>query len=241
MGLECMEAPSEGHGKSLFDGAKRLFDMIAGVLLLVFFSPLLAIIALLIKRASPGPALFRQARAGRHNRTFYIYKFRTMHCGAERSGPQITSSDDNRITPLGRHLRALKLDELPQLLNVIRGDMSLVGPRPQVLRFVEKFHPDHKCIVLAVRPGITGPTQLRFRNEEALLEGRENREQYYIKELLPVKCEMDMEYVQNRCVTYDLKVLAQTTALLTRGTAIRLLKISSKHTIQPLPSTAAKE
>jgi lipopolysaccharide/colanic/teichoic acid biosynthesis glycosyltransferase len=233
-----MEVASAGRAKSLFDGAKRLFDMSAGILLLVFFSPLLAVIALLIKRSSPGPALFRQARAGRHNRTFYIYKFRTMHCGADCSGPQITSSDDNRVTPLGRHLRALKLDELPQLLNVICGDMSLVGPRPQVLRFVERFHPEHRCIVLSVRPGITGPTQLRFRNEETLLEGRVDREQYYIEELLPVKCEMDVEYVQKRCVSYDLKVLAQTTALLTRGTAVRLLRAGSKTSVQPLPSAA---
>jgi len=214
--------------RPLYEGFKRLFDLVMGSALLLIFSPLLLGIALLIKRRSPGPVFFRQVRVGRGDRLFLIYKFRTMTVDADQNGPQITSSDDSRVTPLGRFLRNTKLDELPQLINVVKGDMSLVGPRPQVPRFVDEFRPDHRSIVLAVRPGITGPTQLTFRHEERLLEGQPDPEQYYIERLLPIKCAMDAEYVRQRCWSYDLRVLGKTAFLFLRSWLRRLRRKESE-------------
>jgi lipopolysaccharide/colanic/teichoic acid biosynthesis glycosyltransferase len=130
---------------------------------------------------------------------------------------------------LGRFLRNNKLDELPQLFNVIRGDMSLVGPRPQVPRFVDEFQPEHRAIVLAVRPGITGPTQLKFRCEEQMLQGRPDRERYYIEKLLPIKCQLDVEYVQNRSLGLDLQVLWETANVVLMG-------MLRRFTHQPAPT-----
>jgi lipopolysaccharide/colanic/teichoic acid biosynthesis glycosyltransferase len=207
----------------LYDGLKRLLDIVAAVLLLVVFAVPLLVIALAIRCTSAGSVFYRQLRVGRYNRQFFVYKFRTMYVNSDRKGPLITSSDDCRITPLGRLLRNNKLDELPQLFNVIKGDMSLVGPRPQVPRFVDEFRPEHRAIVLAVRPGITGPTQLMFRCEEQMLEGRTDRERYYIEYLLPIKCELDVEYVQQRSLGKDLRVLWDTASIVMSGMFRRII------------------
>ena len=166
---------------------------------------------------SPGPVFYRQERVGRGGKIFQIWKLRTMFLAAPSNAgqaePLVTAQDDPRITPLGRHLRSWKLDELPQLFNVLRGDMSLVGPRPQVPRFVDRFDPGLRRIVLSVRPGITGPTALFFRHEEFLLSGQPNREQFYLSQIMPVKLQMDAEYVCRRSLGFDLQVLADTAFL----------------------------
>lgn len=216
------ECAPNAVSKPVFDAAKRAFDIAAGSLLLLVLSPVMLLAAWLIRRQSPGPALFRQVRTGLGGRHFRIYKFRTMHCDADRGGPLITSADDPRITPVGRFLRGCKMDELPQLINVVRGDMSLVGPRPQVPLFVDQFPAEQRVIILSVRPGVTGPTQLRYRNEEMLLEGRADREQFYVEHIMPLKCELDVAYVLGRNVGVDARALAETAWLAVRGVALRV-------------------
>src|SRR5579864_7242231 len=205
-----------------YDGVKRILDIVAGILLLAVLAAPILVIAIAIRCTSAGGVFYRQKRVGKNNRDFFVVKFRTMYVDADRRGPLITSSDDSRITPLGRFLRNNKLDELPQLFNVIKGDMSLVGPRPQVPRFVDQFLPEHRTIVLAVRPVITGPTQLRFRCEELMLRGRSDRERYYIENLLPIKCRMDVDYVYQRSLGKDLQVLWQTAVVVFSGIFRRL-------------------
>jgi lipopolysaccharide/colanic/teichoic acid biosynthesis glycosyltransferase len=228
MSLQYAYAPRRANASVVFDATKRTFDVVVASLFLLVLSPIFLVLAFLIKRSSPGPVLFRQVRVGKDGQYFRIFKFRTMGVDADRSGPQITSADDSRVTPLGRRLRTLKLDELPQLLNVLRGEMSLVGPRPQVPKFVDEFDPAYREIVLAVKPGITGPTQLRFRNEEALLKGRPDRERYYIEEVLPVKCALDVDYVKRRSLRLDFGVLMTTGTLLVAATARRLVRKSAE-------------
>lgn len=228
MSLQTAYAPRRAPANVFFDATKRTFDLVAATALLLLVSPLFILLAILIKRGSRGPVFFRQVRVGKDGREFRIYKFRTMRADADRSGPQITSADDNRITPLGKRLRNLKLDELPQLINVIHGEMSLVGPRPQVPKFVDEFDPVYRAIVLAVKPGITGPTQLKFRNEETLLKGRADRERYYIEEVLPVKCALDVEYVKRRSIRLDLGVLMTTGTLLVMATLKRIVRRSAE-------------
>jgi lipopolysaccharide/colanic/teichoic acid biosynthesis glycosyltransferase len=201
--------------------AKRAFDIAVASVCLLILSPVFMIVAFLVRITSRGPLLYRQDRVGRDGHLFTIFKFRTMYVGADKSGPAVTSADDRRITPLGRTLRATKLDEIPQLLNVVRGDMSLVGPRPQVPQFVELFDPHLRAVVLRVRPGITGPTAIRFRHEEQLLANRPDRETYYIRQILPVKLEMDADYVNTRSMRHDVRILFDTARILAAG-AFRL-------------------
>jgi len=189
---------------------RRLLDSALALALILLLGPLLLTIAILIRVTSRGPLFYCQKRVGRGGQLFDICKFRTMLPQAEHLGPSVTSSDDARVTPVGRYLRHTKMDELPQLWNVIRGDMSLVGPRPQVPRLVDCFDPARRDIVLHVRPGITGPTALRFRREESLLAGKADREGFYITQILPAKLEMDVRYVQTRSLSGDLRILTQT-------------------------------
>jgi lipopolysaccharide/colanic/teichoic acid biosynthesis glycosyltransferase len=192
---------------------KRCLDIGIAILLFIAFSPLFVALSLLVACTSRGPLLYRQRRVGRRGRIFEICKFRTMHRDADRCGPAVTSTDDARITPVGRWLRENKLDELPQLINVIQGEMSLVGPRPQVVQFVDHFDPTLREVVLRMRPGITGPTALYFRHEEHLLADKADREDYYIREILPVKLAMDAEYVQTRSLGKDIAILCKTIGL----------------------------
>ena len=184
-------------------------------------------VGLLVACTSRGPLLYKQKRVGRDGRLFEIFKFRTMCVGADKKGPSVTSSDDVRITPIGRWLRVSKLDEIPQLINVLFGDMSLVGPRPQVPQFVEHFDPSMRELVLRVRPGITGPTAIRFRNEEQLLANQPDRETFYIRQILPVKLEMDVEYVENRSMREDVRILFATARMLTYGAKINRETVST--------------
>lgn len=194
---------------------RRALDILVSLLLILALSPVFLLVCLAIMFTSRGWPVYRQKRVGRDGRLFKICKFRTMHVGADRQGPSVTSADDDRVTRIGRRLRDYKLDELPQFINVLLGDMSLVGPRPQVPHFVEHFDSALRHVVLAVRPGITGPTTLHFRHEEDLLADKPNREAYYIQQILPTKLAMDVHYVQNRSLGEDLRVLFETIRLFT--------------------------
>ena len=194
---------------------KRTFDLIVSLVALIVLSPLLAIIAALVKLDSPGPAFYRAERIGRGGRPFRMYKFRTMIVGADRVGPAITCRDDPRITRLGRLLRRTKLDELPQFLNVLRGEMSLVGPRPEAPRYVALYSPQQRE-VLKARPGITGLAQLAYIHEEELLNPA-NLDRDYVRVLLPRKLALDLEYVNGQSFLLDLKILLWTALALAGG------------------------
>jgi len=202
---------SPGAGMAYCNGRlKRGLDLIAAVLGFLVLSPLLAVLAVVVRVTSGSPVLFVQERVGRHGRPFQLLKFRTMRQGSE-AGLAITGSGDSRVTAVGRLLRAAKLDELPQLVNVLRGEMSLVGPRPEVPRYVEGYSPGQRR-VLQVRPGLTDPATVLFRNEESLL-GRvevERRELFYKEHILPKKLGMNLEYLDRAGLPYDLLLLART-------------------------------
>lgn len=186
----------------------RPFDLILAVSGMVALSPLFAIIALLVKWSSPGPVFFKADRVGRDGRLFKVLKFRTMEVGAHAAGPMITRAGDPRITAVGHWLRRTKLDELPQLINVVKGDMAVVGPRPEDPRLATGYTPDQRA-VLRVRPGITSPASARYRHEEALL-ARDGWEQYYRDVVMPDKIRIDLEYLARRTVWSDLRILHAT-------------------------------
>ncbi len=221
------------------DALRRVLDVGGSLLLLTLSLPVLLVAALAIKLSSPGPVFYRQERVGRDGRLFQIWKLRTMRLSAA-GGPLVTAQDDARITPLGQRLRSWKLDELPQLFNVIKGDMSLVGPRPQVPRFVERFDPERRRVVLSVRPGITGPTALYFRHEEYLLAGQADREEVYLARILPVKLDMDARYVCGRSLQGDLRVLADTLYLVLSRLAGRAGHSGIPAALALLPAAALR-
>lgn len=193
---------------------KRAFDLVGSVLGLLILSPLFLGIALAIKVDSAGPILYRAKRAGREGKEFRLFKFRTMIADADQRGPGITVSGDLRVTRLGRLLRHTKLDELPQLINILKGEMSLVGPRPEDPRYVALYTPEQRQ-VLSVRPGITSPASLHFRSEEALLIGPD-WEARYTQQIMPRKLAIDLEYVRNQKFWQDMVILLRTTAVLWR-------------------------
>ena len=197
--------------------AKRLFDLLCAVLGLGLLSPLLLLIALWIKLDSPGPVMFRQERVGRYGRPFFIHKFRTMRVDAPALGPQITIGADPRITRSGRWLRASKLDELPQLWDVLRGEMSLVGPRPEVPRYVALYPAELRELVLSVRPGITDPASLSFRHESELLAAAADPEREYVEVVMPAKLRLSAGYVRGAGLLSDLKLILATLGALRRG------------------------
>lgn len=188
---------------------KRIFDFVASFLGLIVLSPLFLVIAILIKLDDGGSVFFRQTRVGQYGKLFKIYKFRTMVENAEKLGAQVTKGDDPRITRVGKFLRKYKLDELPQLINVLKGEMSLVGPRPEVPKFVKLFEEDYKEI-LQVKPGITDYASLEFKDENELLKGVENPEEVYIKEILPKKIKFYKKYLKEISFTTDLKLILKT-------------------------------
>lgn len=196
---------------------KRLFDIGASVVGLVLLSPVLVIIALAIKQDSPGPVLFRQKRVGRKGQTFDIYKFRTMGSHTSGEGPPLTVRDDARITRSGMVLRRYKLDELPQLFNVILGDMSLVGPRPEVPKYADKWDDSVRRILLSVRPGLSDPASILFRNENQLLELSDDPERKYIDEIAPLKNRLSVDYVQKWSLWLDIKILFKTLEAILRS------------------------
>jgi lipopolysaccharide/colanic/teichoic acid biosynthesis glycosyltransferase len=187
---------------------KRAFDIVVSAAALMILSPLLLVIALWIRATSPGPALYRALRIGRGGEPFRLYKFRSMVANADRNGPAITTSGDARITSIGRVLRRTKLDELPQLLNVLRGDMSLVGPRPEDPRYVA-LYTAQQLEILKLRPGITGLASVEFRHEEAILTG-DDWETRYVEEVMPAKLALDLQYAQNPSVWADIVILWRT-------------------------------
>jgi lipopolysaccharide/colanic/teichoic acid biosynthesis glycosyltransferase len=192
---------------------KPVIDFLTAMIALVLLSPLLLTIAVVLKLASPGPVFFRQERVGRGFRRFFIYKFRTMVENAPNLGGPITCGDDPRITRVGRFLRKTKLDELPQLVNVLKGDMSLVGPRPEVPRYVEMFHADYEEI-LTVRPGITDLASIQYRDESTVLGQAGDPEQEYVRRVLPEKIALAKRYVRRQSLAGDAVVICQTLARL---------------------------
>lgn len=196
--------------RTTYAATKRALDVVASGFGLLLLSPLLAAIAVWIRIGSRGPVFFRQVRVGRGGVPFRIFKFRTMVVDAESKGLQITvGTRDPRVTRAGEVLRKLKLDELPQLLNVFLGDMSLVGPRPEVPRYVELYN-DRQREVLRVRPGITDPASLAYRDENALLAGEPDPERAYIEKIMPRKLEMNLSYLREASIMKDLALIAKT-------------------------------
>ena len=190
--------------------AKRLFDLIMSTLGLLLLAPLLLIVALAIKLDSRGPVMFRQERVGRHGHSFRIHKFRTMTHDPQARGPLITVGSDARITRVGHWLRAAKLDELPQLIDVLLGDMSIVGPRPEVPKYVAMYPPALRDKVLSVRPGITDPVSLRFVDESALLARAADPEREYVEVVMPQKLAAAVAYAEHATLASDLRVIGQT-------------------------------
>ncbi|MDH0863258.1 sugar transferase [Mitsuaria sp. GD03876] len=190
--------------------AKRLFDIVCAGLGLLLLSPLLLAVAAWIRLDSRGPVMFRQERVGRFGVPFRIHKFRTMRVDAPRLGPQITVGDDARITRSGRWLRATKVDELPQLWDVLRGAMSLVGPRPEVPRYVAMYPAELREVVLSVRPGITDPASLSFRNESELLARAADPEREYVEVVMPMKLRLAADYVRNASLGGDIRLILAT-------------------------------
>jgi lipopolysaccharide/colanic/teichoic acid biosynthesis glycosyltransferase len=190
------------------DTLRRIIDILASLAGIVLLAPLFLIVAIAIKRDSPGPVIYRARRVGQYEREFQLFKFRTMVKGAEKQGPGITTSGDPRITKVGQFLRRTKLDELPQLFNVLIGDMSLVGPRPEDPRYVA-FYNSQQRRVLNVRPGITSAASLVYRHEEQLLSG-DDWEKVYRERVLPDKLAIDLKYIEHRTLVSDFKVIFQT-------------------------------
>lgn len=204
------------HSKSLYERAKRAFDIAASAAGLVVISPALGAIALLIKFGSPGPVFYRGVRIGLKGRPFRIYKFRTMVVDAEKLGGSATANDDARITRIGRLLRGRKLDELPQLLNVFKGEMSFVGPRPEVRKYTDLYNEEEQAI-LDVPPGITDWASIWDSDEGAILEGAADPEKAYEELIRPTKLALQLYYVRNRSLAADFRILFHTMLRLLNG------------------------
>jgi lipopolysaccharide/colanic/teichoic acid biosynthesis glycosyltransferase len=196
---------------------KRAVDIVLAMVGLLVLAPVMALIALLIKLDSRGPIFFRQERIGRDFRPFRIIKFRSMVTNSQHAGPLLTCGEDPRITRLGRLLRRTKLDEFPQLVNVLIGDMSLVGPRPEVGKYVAMFESDFRTI-LRIRPGITDLASIEYRNEAAILGAVADPEQEYTQRILPSKIQLAKEYARRSSLYFDIVIILRTLASLVRGT-----------------------
>ena len=194
---------------------KRFFDILLSALGLILLAPLLALLAMAIKKSSSGPVLYRGIRVGRGGKLFRMLKFRTMVTNAEALGGSCTSDDDPRITSIGHRLRKYKLDELPQLFNVLRGEMSFVGPRPEVQQYVAMFSEEEKQI-LRVRPGITDLATLWDSDEGALLAGSSDPERTYLETIRPEKIRLQLEYVRQRSLLLDFRIVCSTVVLVLR-------------------------
>ena len=188
---------------------KRLFDIVASGLGLIVLCPLFLILAIWIKLDSKGPVFYRQVRVGYKNKDFRIFKFRSMRVGADKGSLVTIGGHDPRVTRSGYFIRKFKFDELPQLINVFFGDMSLVGPRPEVRHYVDYWTPE-QMHVLDVRPGITDPASIKFRNENELMEKAEDPEKYYIEVIMQEKIKLYLEYVEKHSFFYDLGLIFKT-------------------------------
>lgn len=190
--------------------AKRLFDIVFSALGLIVLSPLLALVAIWIKIDSKGPVFFRQVRVGQYGQVFRIHKFRTMQAEQSATAPQITVGRDARITPSGAFLRKYKIDELPQLIDVFIGRMSIVGPRPEVPKYIDMYPAELRKLVLSVKPGITDRASLEFREENDLLASAFDPEKEYVEKILPIKQKYYVRYVKSRNFIDDMKIIILT-------------------------------
>ncbi|WP_194767553.1 sugar transferase [Tamlana sp. I1] len=188
---------------------KRCFDLVFSIIGLIILSPVLLLISIFIKIDSKGPILFIQGRVGKSNKDFNIYKFRTMRVQSDKKGLLTLGNHDSRVTKVGYFLRRYKIDEFPQLINILKGDMSFVGPRPELRHYVNFYNEDDMKI-FQVRPGITGLASLKYRNEVELLEKAENPEEFFIKTIIPDKLKYNKEYIKRRNFFFDLKLIAIT-------------------------------
>jgi lipopolysaccharide/colanic/teichoic acid biosynthesis glycosyltransferase len=197
-----------GREASASPVTKRAFDLVVGAVALVVLSPLFLAVAAAIRLTSPGPAFYRQDRVGLGGRTFRIWKFRTMVADADRLGPKVSPGNDARITPVGRFLRRWYLDEFPQLLNVLAGDMSLVGPRPESPEYAAHWT-DAERTVLSIRPGIVGPSTFGHMDEGEVLARVEDPQAYYVEHILHDRVRLDLEYLDRCSVGHDVRFLAR--------------------------------
>lgn len=212
--------------------ARRLFDVGASLVLLALVSPVLALTALAVKLTSKGPALYHAERVGKGGRVFHMLKFRSMKVGADKAGPGITAVDDPRVTPLGRVLRASKLDELPQLVNVLKGEMTLIGPRAEAPSFVAHYTAEQKRL-LEVRPGVTGPGQIYYGEaQQERVADLARAEEVYLGELLDAKLEIDLEYLANRSLLRDARILIGSAWVVASGLGRGLLAAAR---LRPMP------
>lgn len=188
---------------------KRIFDVVLSLLCLILFSPVLLLAAIAVKLTSRGPVFYRQQRVGKNFKLFWIFKFRSMSFQADKSGVLITAGHDPRITAVGHFLRKSKIDELPQLFNVLRGEMSLVGPRPEVSKYVEMFRAEY-AELLSVRPGITDLASVEYRDESEILGQSDDPERDYTQIILPKKIAIAREYLKHVSISYDLWIIGRT-------------------------------
>lgn len=214
-GTELLDLDEVLRHKKTQLALKRVFDLIVSLIGLVVLSPLLVVIALLVKADSKGPVFFRQTRVGQGGKEFQIWKFRTMIIDAEEKGLQITVGADSRITGVGHFLREYKLDELPQLINILVGEMSFVGPRPEVPRYVATYDERQRCI-LKVRPGITDLASIEYRDENDILAQSDCPERTYVEKIMPKKIELNMQYIENLSVAYDVRLIFRTIRVVLR-------------------------
>lgn len=210
--LNCKDFYEKNKTTLIF---KRIFDILFSLIGLVLMLVPMIFISLLIKISSPGPILFRQKRVGRLDKDFTIYKFRTMVVNAEKMGMQITVGKDKRITPVGAFLRKTKLDEFPQLLNVLKGDMSFVGPRPEVRKYVDLYNAQERNI-LCMRPGITDMASIKYRDESSVLEKASDPEYTYIHDIMPEKLRLNFKYMNSISVLTDIKLILETLGKIVR-------------------------
>lgn len=195
---------------------KRMFDILVSMLILLAFSPVFLVLAIAIKVDSRGPVFYRQVRVGRYGVPFRIFKFRTMVQNADKIGLSLTTGGDNRITRMGRLIRKCRLDEISQLLNVLCGDMSLVGPRPEVPKYVEKYAPAYFATLL-VRPGVTAESSIAFKDEDEILSSGGDPEIIYVEKILPSKSEMNLQYLRNITVWGDIRIMFRTVTAVLHG------------------------
>ena len=188
---------------------KRIFDIVASGIGLILLSPLFVILAIWIKCDSIGPVFYKQVRVGRNNMDFQLFKVRSMRVGSDKKGLITVGGHDPRITRSGYYIRKYKLDEFPQLINVFKGDMSLVGPRPEVRKYVDMYT-EEQMHVLDVRPGITDLASIRYRNENELLERVNDPDKYYVEVIMPDKLRINLEYVARHSFTFDIRLIFQT-------------------------------
>lgn len=188
---------------------KRVFDVLFSVLLIVLLCPVMLVIAVAVRATSPGEVIFRQIRVTTYGKRFHIYKFRTMVAGAPEQGSQVTVSGDARITGIGKFLRKVRLDELPQLFNILRGDMSFVGTRPEVEKYVARYEPEMYATLL-MPAGVTSTASIEYKDEERLLSGGSDVDETYVNEILPAKMKYNLQYIEEFSIGKDVLILVRT-------------------------------